>query len=340
MLPKNFSSFDYSRRVRAKKPSLIHFSKYRYIVDDLDWEDKIVNFPVEITCSSDCRVNIKNCVFNRGLIIRADEGVDINSVFIFRSQVLDGLKVYGSNGPTPNKVVKPINIDTCSIDRLDVTQFSAKKLDIFNSSVDELYLEANYLEDMVVNRSHLGLVFEYYNKIKEVDIEAGSFAKKKVIPNNLYSVIRKRGSNHEHAKDTSLRVLDLLLRNTNITFPSSETSRFFYERNKIQTSSLPAKAILWMFGYFQSPMRYFVTALFWYSLIVLMLGLGSIYGGSFLTVKEVLRLSLNSFFGLSYTLGDSGDFLSSIILSFAIGMGTVLYSALLVTMINRFRIRF
>lgn len=340
MSPKKFNSSDYPRRVRALKPSLIHLSNDRYIVDNLDWENKIVDFPVEITCFPGCEVKIKNCVFNRGLIVRVNEGVDIKSVFIFRSQVLNGLKVYGSNGPAPNNVAQSIDIDTCSVDRLDVSQLSAKELEVYASSVDELHLNENHLGRVVVNRSHLGLIFEYFNKIEEVDIAAKSFAKKKVIPNNLYSVLRKRYRDQESAKDTSLRVLDLLLRNANITFPSSETSRLFYERNKIQTSSLPAKAVLWMFGYFQSPARYFVTALIWYALIVLMLGLGSVYSGNFLHAKELLRLSLNSFFGLSYTLESSDDFLSSIILSFAIGAGTVLYSALLVTMINRFRIRF
>lgn len=334
------SSVNVSDRVQAREPDATLYKDFRYILDVLEWKNKIVDFPLEITCTHGCEISVSNCEFKKGLIVRIEDDVNIDSVFIFSSNISEGLKVYGSNGRERNRVAKDIAIDSCLIDKLGVVQVVAEKLDIYNSTADEIVLESNNLRKLVSDRSDIGLILECSNEIQSVTISAGSFEKHKIVPKKVYRTLKTRYGKKEYANGASLRTLDLLLRNTNITFPSSETSSLFYERNKIQATSLLEKALLWMFGYFQSPMRYLVTALLWYSFIALVLGVVSIYSGNLFPVTEILRLTLNSFLGLSYTLSESDNYLSSIVLSIAIGMGTIFYSGLLVTMINRFRIRF
>lgn len=326
-------------RIQAEEPDASLYKKNRFIVDVQEWSNKIVDFPLEITCSLNSKISIKNCDFKKGLILRVGGDVPIESIFICSSKISNSLKVYGSN-QSYLKINNDMEVDSCLIDKVEVNQVEAGIFNIYNSNVDEINIESNSFEKFLIERSDIGFLLEYSNEISVIDIQAGSFDRYKIIPKRIFSTFKSRYPDVKDAKDASLRTVDLLLRNKNVIFPSYETSGLFYERNRIQTNSVTARTLLWMFGYFQSPMRYLTTAILLYSFIALILGVASIQSERIIPIPEILRLTFNAFIGLSYTLSDSNDYFSSLILSVAIGMGTILYSGLLVTMINRFRVKF
>lgn len=327
------------QRVLEKEPDTTLFKDFRYVVDTQEWINKIIDFPLEIACPRGSKINISNCEFKKGLIVRLDYDETIESIFVFKCDIANYLKLFGSDHHC-NKVENSIDIDSCIIDKIETIQIETKAVNIYQSNTNELIIEANIIHKLIIEKSNIGILLEHGNDIKIIDIHAGCFEQYGIIPKRIFSTLTKRYSNKENARDASLRTIDLLLKNSNITYPSHETSSLFYERNRVQTKSLLSRAILWLFGYFQSPMRYLSSAIILYSFIVLLLGIASLYSGIHIAGQDILQLAFNAFIGSSHMSTYTSDYLLNGILSVSIGMGTIFYSGLLVTLINRFRIRF
>lgn len=332
------SSTSKEQRVCENKPSQLKLKDFRYILDTQLWEHKIVNFPLEIICPSNGKIEITNCEFRQGLIIRLDYGVSANNIFIFRSEFPEYLKIFGSDD-FYNKIERNIEVDSCVINKADIIGLAANSLIVYKTSIAEFIIESNEFSRVTMEASNIGLLLEHGTRTGDIDVKEGCFEKAGIIPKKIYSTLCERYEDKDNAREASLRTIDFLLKNTNVNFPSLETSSLYYERNKIQTRSYAAKAVLWIFGYFQSPMRFFTSAIIIYSIVVFSLGIAALYSGNSLTIPDILRLSFNSFIGFSHTLNDSNDYLSNIILSVSIGMSTIFYSGLLVTLLNRFRIK-
>jgi len=327
-------------RVKEKDFDMFLYKDYRFIINKQKWTDKIVDSPVEIECPSDGEIYISNCEFNKGLTIRVGFDTEIKSIFIFCSEFSGGLHLHGSEHYC-NSVKNNIDIDSCVVDKFSLVQLAPDTVHIYSTNIDEIIIESNNFQRFIVEKSNIGLLLEHSNVIDDIDIKSGSFEKYKIIPNKIFKVLQDRYQSIELARDTSLRTIDFLIKNKNVIFPSNETSCLYYERNRIQTKSSFSKILLWFLGYFQSLARYFVTALILYTFIVLLLGVTSLYEGSYIAIPQILRLALNSFIGLSYTLeGSNHNYFSSIIMSISIGLGTIFYSGILVTVINRFRVKF
>lgn len=330
---------DRKKRAVELNPSDILFKDYRYILDVTKWENVIVDFPLEINCKSGSKIYIDNCEFRGLLIINLDYGISIDSIFIFGTDIRKALKIYGSDH-TGNEVRENISIDSCIIDKTEFLQLNSDKIDIYNTKLTELHIEAISANDFHIKRSDIGIILEHSTKILNIDIQDGTFDNQKIIPSNLFKELKKRYKDKKTAIDASLRAIDFLLRNKNIILPSYVISGLYYERNRIQTESILSGLILWSFGYFQSPLRYLTSAIITYALVSGLLGFSMLLSGTYSSVEEILRIAFSAFIGLSYTISGESDYITSIIVSFAIGLGTVFYSGLLVTLINRFKIRF
>lgn len=330
---------DRNNRVVEQRPNDFYFNDYRYIVNETTWENKIISFPLEINCQSGANVHIDNCEFKDLLIIRLNDGISIEGVFIFCSEMAKSLKLFGTEH-RGNKIVEDISIDSCTSNKVEIIQLDCKKIEIYKTKICEIVLEASKAQELGMDRSDIGILLEHSTSIATINIHENTFSNEGIIPKKLFGILEKRYQNKEDAKDSSLRTIDFLLKNTNVTLNSHISSALFYERNRIQTSSIFSRMILWSFGYFQSPARYLTTAIIAYFFTCLLLGASFVSSGTFLPLKEVFVLAFNGLFGLSFTLSDNSNYISRFLVSLSIGVGTVFYSGLLVTLINRFRIRF
>lgn len=326
-------------RVVEQQPSDSCLRDNRYIVNKTIWKNKIINFPLEINCQSGASVEIDNCEFNDLLIIRVGYDVSIEKIYIFCSEIIGAIKLYGSEHQG-NEVTKNITIDSCASNKVEIIQLNCNKIEIYNTQTDEIILEVSKSKELVIDRSDVGILLEHGTNIASIDIHEKTFDNAKTIPKKLYSTLKKRYQNKHHAIDTSLRTIDFLLKNVNMTLNSRISSNLFYERNRIQIKSIFSRMILWLFGYFHSPARYLTTAMITYVFVCILLALSSVISGMCIPLEEVLLLSFNGLFGLSFTLSSSPYYSSGFVISFSIGVGTILYSGLLVTLINRYRIRF
>lgn len=354
-----------------EEPSPLLYKDYRYIITETELINKIIDFPIEINCICSAEIHIKNCEFKKGLKINVDYGVEINSIFIFRSDIVGDLNLYGGEHDC-NKVKNNVGIDSCNVDNINFIGLSPKELNIYLSDIYYLNIESSNFNGLVIEDSSIGIFTYIGSIIKKLDINEGAFKKYNIVPKNLYNIIYEKNSiplskatfssfsisgykdfirnfksiikhnkeNKIFSKKYSLTTIDFLLSNENTVINISELNDLYYERNKIQTSSLVIKSILWLFGYFQNPTRYFFTFIILLSVFTSFLNIITHVVGEHLNTLEILKVVTNSFIGLSYTANPNVGYVTSIILSLYIGAGTMLYSGLLVTLINRFKIRF
>lgn len=317
-------------------PDMQFFEDYRYILNTLAWDNKEVDFPVELRCEYNDKVIIRNCYFKKGLVIRLDNGVQIDNIHIYNSNIEESLKILAHHG---GKSIKDVSVDTCSLDTLEITGLSAP-VDIYKSKISNFLLESNDLDKFKIEKSHVTRFTCYFTRALKVDISKGTFSSGGVLPNNTFSDFKKRYKNKEYAQDATVQTLDFLLENSSTSLCASEYSEILYYRNKAQITSPLYHCLLWLFGYFNDLSRYLTTAIIFLSSVFFSFMAASIINKTSLSLVELARLSIDSFIGLSNTYGYTEHHLISIMLSFSIGLGTIFYSGLLVTLINRFRIRF
>jgi hypothetical protein len=341
--PRQLRRGDFFRvedRVEQELPPPEDFHDFRYILHGQDWSDKIFDFRVEIECRSGEEVNIKNCYFKKGLIIRLESEVYLQNIYIVGCDIDDPLKIYGYDHEC-NVVNKEVSIDTCNIEKIETIMIKAEAFRVYKCLIKEMLFEASDVARFIVEKSSIGFLLEYGNRFGDVDIQEGCFKEFGIVPHNLMNNLNARYNNINHAREATLRSIDLLIRNKNVCYPSHESSSLFYARAKVQSSSVVINFTLWLFGYFHSVTRYLSTSMIMLFVVFISLGAASIISGDNFDNIELLRLSINSFLGLSNTLSEGNNsFLLSVVTSISIGMGTVFYSGLLVTLINRFRVRF
>ncbi|MBM5068752.1 hypothetical protein HYO03_22230 [Vibrio parahaemolyticus] len=237
------------------------------------------------------------------------------------------------------KSIKDVSIDTCSLDKLEITGLSAP-VDIYKSKISNFLLESNNFDKFKIEKSHVTRFTCYFTRALKVDISKGTFSLGGVLPKNTFSDFKKRYKNKEYAQDATVQTFDFLLENSSTSLCASEYSEILYYRNKAQIKSPLHHCLLWLFGYFNDLSRYLTTAIIFLSGVFFSLMAASIINNTSLSLVELARLSIDSFIGLSNTYGYNEHHLISIVLSCSIGLGTIFYSGLLVTLINRFRIRF
>ncbi|MCU8124791.1 hypothetical protein M2H60_21610 [Vibrio vulnificus] len=325
-----------NKKEKEEIPEMQFFKDYRYILNTLIWDNKEIDFPVELYCAHDDKVLINNCDFKKGLVIRLDDGVQIDNIHIYNSNIEEGLKILAHNA---GKSINDVSIDTCSLDKLEIIGLSAP-VDIYKSKISNFLLESNNFSKLKIERSHVTRFTCYFTRALKVDISKGTFSSGGVLPKKVFSDFKKRYKNKEDAQDATVQTLDFLLENSSTSLCTSEYSEILYYRNKAQIKSPLHHCLLWLFGYFNDLSRYLTTAIIFLSSVFFSLMAASIINNTFLSPVELARLSIDSFIGLSNTYGYNEHHLISIVLSCSIGLGTIFYSGLLVTLINRFRIRF
>lgn len=325
-----------NKKEKESTPDIQFFKYSRYILNTLIWDNKEIDFPVELYCSLDEKVIINNCDFKKGLIIKIDGGIQIDSIHIYNSNIEGSLKVLAHRG---GEVIKDVSIDTCSLDKLEIIGLSAS-IDIYKSKIINFLSESNNFSKFKIEHSHVTRFTCYSTKALEVDISKGTFSLGGVFPMKTFSDFKKRYRNKEYAQDATIQTLDFLLANRSTSLCTSEYSEILYYRNKAQTKSPLHHCLLWLFGYFNDLSRYLTTAIIFLSIVFFSLMAASIKNNTSLSLVELARLSIDSFIGLSNTYGYNEHHLISIVLSCSIGLGTIFYSGLLLTLINRFRIRF
>lgn len=314
---------------------LTKFKDFRYILDDAEWKNKEVNFPVEILCSRGDRVVIENSTFNEGLIIRLGNGISIDNIYIYNTKIKGKFRVVSCGG----EVAINLGIDSCEFDTLELNGLRAS-VDIYKTKIEKLSLESNKFSKFKLDVCSVVSFSCYYTVSSFVDIANNTFKSGGVVPSKLFSDFNKRFKNKEYAQDATVQTLDFLLNNRSTSVCAAEYSDLLYYRNKAKTKSVFAHCLLWLFGYFNDLARYVTTALICLSVVFFSLMVVSMKTDLSLTISALIRLSIDSFIGLSNTYGYSDNHLISIVLSTSIGFGTIYYSGLLLTLINRFRIRF
>ncbi|WP_419238547.1 hypothetical protein ACN08P_18280 [Photobacterium leiognathi subsp. mandapamensis] len=326
-----------NKKEKEPTPDNNLFKDFRYIVKTCEWNEKEVDFPVEILCSVGDEINIKNCEIKKGLIIRLDDGVQIGNIHIYNSNISEHLKIFAHDG---GNIVGEVSIDTCEIDVLEINQLSAS-LDVYKSNIGKLHTDSNNFSKFKIDHSNVTKFICYHTRADEVEISNGTFKLGGIVPTKLFSDFNKRYNNKEYAQDATVQTLDFLLKNRSTSLCTYEYSELLYFRNKAQTRSMFHHCLLWLFGYFNDLSRYVTTAIIFLSSVFFSLMMVSIKSNLSLPVVALIRLSIDSFIGFSNTYGyNEENHLVSVVLSCSIGLGTIFYSGLLVTLINRFRIRF
>lgn len=342
------SAFIYKeKRTVMEKPNPSCYRDYRYILKLAEIEDKIIKYPIEIHCEKNQKINIKNCFFEKELNIRVDYETSIENIYLYGVDINKTLNI-NINGEV---ISNSIDIDSCNINRMNIVSGNIeKKIYVYLSDIEYFNIEGTISNTLEIEKSSIGIFTYIDSEIEKVNVQKNTFLEHGVVPGKLYEFINKKESkikalikkitlNDSYAKETSLETLDFLLKNRNSLISVSEINEIYYERNRLQTSSIVNRFFLWMFGYFHNLGRYFVTFSILYILFVTILSISTYFSGENLETGGIHRLVINSLLGLSYTADASVNCYTSILISLYIGAGTILYSGLLVTLINRYKIK-
>lgn len=301
-------------------------------VTELDGKTFIESSKIMSDGNSD--IIIRNCEFNENLTITVNNSKPNLAIHIFESEIKGTLRITAHD--------HEVSIDKCNVKKLCVYDTNSS-IDIFMSKIDYLYIEGNTLTKLSICDSDMDFMLSLNNKIETIDISPNSF----ISPSDLYYKLNEhyspdKNSNNlrdTYTQDAIVQTFDLLLKNNSSLLCPLENSHLLYYRNKAQTKSLSSRCLLWLFGYFHKPERYIALSVILSSLVFTSLLLASTISTKSISTIMLMRLTINSFFGLSNTFNNDDSYLISIIISISIGLGTIFYSTLLITLINRFKIR-
>lgn len=327
-----------------------HINKYiyKYSNPSTQFQNKIISFPFEIRLSNLKNWSASNCVFSDDVVIVIDDN-DINFSLNFTCCIFESnLIIKGDSNEVSPSVLGKIAIDNCSMKRLFIRNIVVIDCFFYKSDLPEVTLEDRKTKVLRSENSNIGIIDIIGCKVEEVSIPSDNLKKYKFISGGIYKNLLKNSMDKGKDKDFLLSkafdVVSIFLKNRSVSFNEADMSKVFYERAYLQNinNNKILRLFLYMFGYFQNPLIYIGTGLFLWICVALFIWVYACLWAhnNSITPYEAFRLAFGAFFGLSYTVkGSATESLGiSYIVSSAIGVGTIFYSSLLVTLLNRFKL--